>query len=75
MKERDSGMRILILAVSLAVLAYFGFQTLRYLMDPLSTTLAYAYQVEETVELNGYLVRNEQVLGNEDSSFLRLQRM
>lgn len=74
MKERDSGMRILMLAVTLAVLAYFGFQALRYLLDPLATTLAYAYQVEETVELNGYLVREEQVLGHEDSSFLRLQR-
>ena len=62
------------LAVTICVLSYFAFQGLEYLSDPLTTTLAYEYQVEETVDLTGYVVRQETVLPDETSGLLQLQR-
>ena len=43
--------RMLMLALFLGVLAYFGVQAVRYIDDPLTTTLAYPYQVETGLEL------------------------
>ena len=74
MKNRSFGTKCLLLAVTLGVLAYFGIQGLQYLGDPLTTTLAYNYQVEEGMDLSGYVVRREQVLADEASGLLRLQR-
>ena len=60
--------------LTLGVLTYFGFQTYRYFEDPLSTTVTYAYEVEEAVETAGTVVRTEQVLEDESSTLLRLRR-
>ena len=75
MKNRSIGTKLLLAAVTLAVLAYFGIQATRYFHDPLTTTLAYTYQVEKTLSLSGYVVREEQVLPDESDGLLRLQRM
>lgn len=74
MKNNSLGTKFLLLAVTLAILLYFGIQGGRYLSDPLTTTLAYAYQVEEATDLSGYVVRQEQVLPDETGGLLRLQR-
>lgn len=74
MKESALGTKLLMLAVTICVLSYFAFQGLEYLSDPLTTTLAYEYQVEETVDLTGYVVRQETVLPDETSGLLQLQR-
>lgn len=74
MKNNSLGTKLLMLAVTLAVLAYFGVQVYLYFTDPLSTTLAYAYQVEEAVDLSGYVIRTEQVLPDDAGGLLRLQR-
>ena len=74
MKNNSLGTKILMTAVTLALLAYFGLQTYRYFADSLTTTLAYNYQVEEGMDLSGYVVRREQVLADEASGLLRLQR-
>ena len=74
MKNSSFGTKCLLLAVTLGVLAYFGIQGMQYLGDPLTTTLAYNYQVEEGMDLSGYVVRREQVLADEASGLLRLQR-
>ncbi len=74
MKNSSFGTKCLLLAVTLGVLAYFGIQGLQYLGDPLATTLAYNYQVEEGMDLSGYVVRREQVLADGASGLLRLQR-
>ena len=74
MKNSSFGTKCLLLAVTLGVLAYVGIQGLQYLGDPLTTTLAYNYQVEEGMDLSGYVVRREQVLADETSGLLRLQR-
>ena len=56
--------------ITLLVLAYFGYQIYGYVSDPFSTTLAYTYQVEDTVDISGYVVRQEQVLtGDADFEF------
>ena len=74
MKESALGTKLLMLAVTICVLSYFVFQGLEYLSDPLTTTLAYEYQVEETVDLTGIVVRQETVLPDETSGLLQLQR-
>ena len=45
--------KILRTAALVAVIAYFGVQIYRYASDPMLTTPAYAYQVEDTVEISG----------------------
>lgn len=74
MKNNSLGTKALMAAVTLAVLAYFGMQGLRYFTDPFTTTVAYPYQVEEGISANGYVVRTEQVLADSASGLLRLQR-
>ena len=74
MKNNSLGMKILMAAVTLGLLAYFGLQGYLYFSDPLTTTLAYTYQVEESVSLSGYVVRQEQVLEDDSSGLLRLRR-
>lgn len=74
MKNNGIGTKLLLAAVTIGVLAYFGMQGLRYFSDPLSTTLAYTYQVEEGMDVSGYVVRQEQVLADEPAGLLRLER-
>lgn len=71
---RSIGLRLLSALLFLVVLVYFGVQGWRYLDDPLVTTLAYPYQVEMTVELSGWVVRNEELLPDEGGGLLRVQR-
>ena len=57
MKNNSPATKLLMLIVSLAVAAYFGIQAYNYFMDPLSSTMAYTYRVEEEISLSGYVVR------------------
>lgn len=66
--------RMLMLALFLGVLAYFGVQAVRYIDDPLTTTLAYPYQVETGLELSGWVVRQERVLEDDSGGLLRVER-
>ena len=72
MNNNSLGMKIVMAAVAVALTAYFGFQAYNYFTDPLYTTLAYNYVVEEEATLSGYVVREEQVLPGEASGLLRL---
>lgn len=74
MKKDSLGTKILLVIITLAVAAYFGIQGVRYFRDPFSTTLAYTYTVEESVNLSGYVVREERVLSGESSGLLQLLR-
>jgi len=74
MKNNSLGTKLFMAAITLALLLYFGFQAVNYFSDPLSTTLAYAYQVEETAALTGYVVREELVIPDETGGLLQLQR-
>ena len=42
--------------------------------DPMLTTLAYTYQVEDTVEISGCVVRQEQVLTGDGGGLMQLRR-
>lgn len=74
MKQNALGTKLLMIAVTLALAAYFGVQAVRYFADPLTTTLAYSYRVEESHNLSGYVVREEAVLPEESSGLLQIQR-
>ena len=62
------------LALFLGVAAYFAVQAFQYLDDPLTVTLAYRYEVESTVDLTGFVVREERVLPDDNGGLLRIQR-
>ena len=74
MKNKTLGMKILLAVVTLGVLGYFAIQAVRYFGDPLTTTLAYPYEVQMTTALSGYVVREEMVLPDDTSGLLQLQR-
>ena len=74
MKTTPLSTRILMLLVALGVAAYFGYQALRYLDNPLTTTMAYAYTVDKVVDVSGYVVRSERILEDNTSGLLRLAR-
>ena len=73
MKNNSPGTKILMAVITLVLMSYFGIQVYRYFMDPLSTTLAYTYRVEQEAQLSGYVVRKEQILPNEEG-LLRQER-
>ena len=66
--------KLLTPVITLLVLAYFGYQIYGYVSDPFSTTLAYTYQVEDTVDISGYVVRQEQVLTGDAGGLMRLRK-
>lgn len=72
--RRSLVIKVWIFAVMLGLLAYFCAQILRYLEQPFSSALAYTYRVEQTVALSGYVVRQEEVLGQAGAGFVRLRR-
>ena len=72
--KKSLATKTLLLLLTLGVLAYFGMQGIQYLADPLTTTLAYSYQVDEGIDLTGYVIRRERVLADEGGGLLRLQR-
>ena len=74
MKNNGLGTKILMAVITLAVLAYFGVQAYFYFTDPLATTMAYTYRVEEETQLSGYVVREERVLAPSGDGLLQLTR-
>lgn len=74
MKNSSLGMKIVLALVMMGALAYFGVQAFLYFNDPLTTTLAYSYQVEEGIDLSGYVVRSEQVLTDDADGLIQIQK-
>lgn len=74
MKEKGLGTKLLMAALTLVVVAYFGLQAVRYFGDPLTTTLAYSYQATDGQDLSGFVVRQEQVLPDDTNGLLQLRR-
>lgn len=62
MKHTAPIFRILAAVVLVGVLLFFGVQLYQYFTDPFSTTLVYAAQTEETVDADGWIVREEETL-------------
>lgn len=74
MKKTSPLMKILPIAVLAAVLVYFAVQLYNYLSDPVSTTLVTEGQAEDTIALNGWLVRDEEVLPAQSGTLSRVQQ-
>lgn len=74
MNARGLGFRLLVGLLALLSALYFGVQTFRYFTDPFSTTVVWLYRFEESVELNGCVVREEAALSVEDGGFVRPSR-
>ena len=64
---------LILLVVGLCL--YFGAQSAQYFSDPLSTVTAYAYHMEESQDVTGYVVRDELVLPNDEAGLLHLDRL
>ena len=74
MKQSTAGQSALMLLLTALLLAYFGIEAYRYFAYPFSTAFTYPYEVELSVDLMGYVVRQEQVLDGDVSGFLRTER-
>ncbi len=73
-KQRSFGITLLMTALFLGVGIYFAVQAFHYLDDPLTVTLAQSYEMENMVDLTGFVVREERVLPDESGGLLRVQR-
>ena len=74
MKNSSLTSKLWIFLITAGVLAYFGVQIFRYVDDPFTTVLAYTYEVEDTVEISGYVARQEQVIAGDTGGLMRLRR-
>ena len=74
MKKTSPLMKILPIAVLAAVLFYFAVQLYNYLSDPVNTTLVVAGQAEDTIALNGWLLRDEEVLPAQSGTLSRVRQ-
>ena len=74
MKNTSIGFKITTAILCLVTVGYFCLQGYRYFTDPLTTSPAYTYQVEQSVTVTGWVVREEQVLQAPASGILQLSR-
>lgn len=59
MKNTNLSTKLMMAAILLTVLVYFGANLISYFVDPFSTTVAYSYTGENAVTVSGYVVREE----------------
>lgn len=62
MKNSTLATRLMLAAIFLTVLVYFGVNLAAYFNDPYTTTAAYSFTGENAVTVSGYVVREEEVL-------------
>ena len=60
--------RFLSIALLAAIALYFAAQGYFALTDPFTTTLVYQSSAEDTIDVSGWLVRNEEVLSGESGT-------
>lgn len=58
MKNSTLATKLMLAAIFLTVLIYFGVNLAAYFTDPYTTTVAYAYTGEEAVTVSGYVARS-----------------
>ena len=66
MKQGKPVITVVMVALAVALAIYFGFYVFDTFNAPFSTTLVYTYTVNDSVEAEGLLVREEQVLPAQD---------
>lgn len=59
MKNSNLSTKLLMTAIVLTVLCYFGINLVAYFSDPFTTTVAYSYTNNHAVTVSGYVVREE----------------
>ena len=62
MKHTAPIFKILAAVVLAGVLLFFGVQMYQYYSDPFTTTLVYAAQTDDTISVDGWMVRQEETL-------------
>lgn len=62
MKTGTLSTKLMLAAILLTVVVYFGINMAAYFTDPYTTTIAYAYTSDNAVSVSGYVVREEEVL-------------
>ena len=62
MKHTAPIFKILASVVLAGVLLFFGVQMYQYYSDPFTTTLVYAAQTDDTISVDGWMVRQEETL-------------
>ena len=62
MKNGTLATKLMLAAIILTVLVYFGVNLAAYFSDPYTTTVAFSYVGENAVTVSGYVVREEEVL-------------
>ena len=73
-KRSSPLLRILPLAVLAAVLVYFAAQIHSYFSDPMTVTVTYESQAEDTVSMEGWLVRTEEPLPAQSGTLSRVRQ-
>lgn len=66
MKQGKPIITLVMAAIAAALCVYFGFYVFDTFNDPFTTTLAYQYVANDSVEADGVLIRQEQVLTSSD---------
>lgn len=64
MKQGTLNGRIIMLALLAAVVVYLAVSAWRSFRDPFTTAVTYADTIDDSMEVTGFLVREEQVLTN-----------
>ncbi len=62
MKTSNLSTKLMMVAIVLTALVYFGASLASFFTDPFSTTVAYTYTEDHSVTVTGYVVREEKVL-------------
>jgi multidrug efflux pump subunit AcrA (membrane-fusion protein) len=70
-KRSSSLLKVLPIAVLAAVLLYFAAQVYNYFADPLTITMVYESQAEDTLSMDGWLVRTEEPLPGQSGTVSR----
>ena len=74
MKRSDLFIRLTAAVLFVAVVSYVGVLIYNTLMTSFATTEAVAYSIEETIPLQGFIIRNEEVLTDAGRSVLPVVR-
>ena len=62
MKQGKSLIAFVMVLFALAIICYLGYHIFETFQEPFTTTYAYEYELNDSIEVEGLLVRQEQVL-------------
>ena len=74
MKTGSLATKLMLTAILLTVLVYFGVNVAAYFLDPFTTSLVYEFTSENAVTVSGYVVREEEVISGSSSDLVYFSR-